>query len=110
MIAIKIVTITIWVTLVIFGIVYTFKYRKMLAWLKGKHNQKWEELGRPAMLFGNSPESTFGTLSFLRKRDYLSLADEHFNKICSSTWNLFLGYLILFVLGIMMGAVMVISR
>ncbi len=100
---VKLVTIVIWVALVVFGISYTYKYRQMLSWLREKHSQKWNQLGRPALLWGSSAKSTFQVLSFLKSRDYLSLSDSQLNQICSSVWNIFRAYVVLFLLAIIMG-------
>ena len=43
--------------------------------LKNAHGRVWEELGRPHIIFNNTPSHTFRWMRFLRKREYKSLDD-----------------------------------
>ena len=43
--------------------------------LKSRHREKWEELGKPHVIFNNVPFQTVRWMRFLRKREYKQLDD-----------------------------------
>lgn len=88
--------------LVVLFIVTLVLYTRAMGWLKEKHFEKWDELGR--LSFTNSSMSnSLAILSFMRTRGFLSLNDSELTKRYTVLWNFLRLYFVVFGLTVIIG-------
>lgn len=67
------ITVTaLYLVFVVSTVIYIFKMRILLTYLKENHTKKWEELGRPTLIMNNSIENSLNILRFIWKQEDLN--------------------------------------
>ncbi|RJQ49598.1 MAG: hypothetical protein C4538_02015 [Nitrospiraceae bacterium] len=88
---------TIFLTIVIAGIVGLIITHKFFLILKEKHLETWNELGKPTLFFNNSIKNNLLVVKFLKTKKYLELHDSLLTKKSQLLWKYYIVYLILFI-------------
>lgn len=81
--------------LVVLFVVTFVLYTRAISWLKEKHFEKWDKLGR--FSFTNiSMSNSLAMLSFMRTRGFLTINDAELTKRYTALWNFLRLYFVVF--------------
>lgn len=59
-----------------------FLYRHFIRRLRARHEDTWEQIGRPTLIFYGSLDGSRRVHDFIRRRAYANLADPELARVC----------------------------